>query len=92
MKIIPEFERQIKFSEKTQYKNKGPMLTGRQIMFQLFLFSSIRQGHTMNLSDLLNVELYNGFFKMNIQALEETFWLLVMLWMNMSWGTCLSDK
>ena len=49
-----DFKRRITFSEETQYKNRCPMLTGRQIMFQLFLFFNVNKtrGRTMNLSDL----------------------------------------
>ena len=43
-------------------------------MFQVFLFFHINktQGHTMNLGDLLNVELYNDKLKMFSQGWEET--------------------
>ena len=37
----------------------------------------------MNFSDLLNVELYNDNLKM---------FNLVVIWMNMSWRTCMSDE
>ena len=68
-KIIPaDFKRKINFLEDTQYKNKRPMLAGRQIMFQIFSFVNINktQGHPMNLSDLLDN------FKMFNQAWQET--------------------
>ena len=44
------------------------------MMFQVFLFFNIdeSQGHTMNLSDLLCVELYNDNLKMFDEAWEET--------------------
>ena len=44
-------------------------------MFQVFLFLNINktQGHTMNLCDLRNVELYKDNPKMFNQAWEETF-------------------
>ena len=62
MKITQaEFKRKIDSLEETQYKNECPRFTGRQIMFQTFSFFNITktQGHTMNLNDSLNVELYN---------------------------------
>ena len=62
MKILPAvFKRKIKFLRETEYKNKCPMLTGRQIMHQIFSCSNTKktQEHTMNLHDLLNVELYS---------------------------------
>ena len=75
MKIIPaDLKRKINFLEETQYKSKCPMLTGRQILFQIFSFSNINktQGHTMNLSYLLNVELYTDNLKVFNQPWEET--------------------
>ena len=74
MKIIPgEFQRKINFLEETQYKNKRPILTDRQSMFQVFFFIVNKtQEHTMNLSDLLNVELRNDNLQMSNQAWEET--------------------
>ena len=60
MKIIPaEFRRKINFLVETQFKNKRPMRAGSRIMFQMFSFLNIKktQGPTMNLSELLNVEL-----------------------------------
>ena len=69
-----EFKRRVNYLEETQYKNKRPKLTVRQIMFQIFSFFKINQtqGHTMNLSDLLYVELYNDNLKMFNQAWEDT--------------------
>ena len=75
MKIIPaDVKRKINFLEETQYKNKRPMRTCRQIMFQVCLFFNVckTHGHTMNLSDLLNVELCNDNLKMFHQGWEET--------------------
>ena len=50
------------------------MLTGMQIMFHIFSFFNINktQGHTMNSSDLLLVELYNDNVKIFNHAWEET--------------------
>ena len=46
----------------------------------------------MNLSDLFNVELYNDNLKMFKQAREETSVVLLrMIWMSMSWRTCMTD-
>ena len=62
MKIIPAgFERMINFLEGTQYKNKLLVVTGWQIMHYILSFFNMNktQGRTMNLSVLLNVELYN---------------------------------
>ena len=74
--ILAEFKRKIHVLEETQSKNKFPMLTVRQIMFQIFSFFNTNktQGHTMNLSDLLTVELYNGNLNMLNHAWEETVW------------------
>ena len=43
-------------------------------MHRIFSFSNINktQGHTMNLNDFLNFELYNSNLKMFTQASEET--------------------
>ena len=63
------------FFEDTQYKNKCLMQTGRQIMYQLRSLFNINksQGDTVNLNDLLNVDLYNDNLKMFNQDWEETF-------------------
>ena len=64
-------------------------------MFQVFLFLNISetQGLTMNLSDLLHVDLYNENLKMIIFRLRKKHYQpLVMIWMNMSWRTCMSDN
>ena len=74
-KIVPtELKRKINFLEETKYKNQRPELTGRQIRFQVFLFFNVKktQEHTINLSDLRNVELYYDIVKMFNQAWEET--------------------
>ena len=74
MKIIPtELKRKINFLEETQDKEKHQMMTGRQIMFQIFSFFSINktQGRTMNLNVLLNVEVRNHNLKIFNQAWEE---------------------
>ena len=50
MKIIPaDFKRKTNFLDETQYKNKCPMLTGRQIMYHIFSFFNIKktQGYIM---------------------------------------------
>ena len=51
------------------------MLAGTRMMRQVLLFCNINKtpGHTMNLIDLLDVELYNDNLKMFSQAWEETF-------------------
>ena len=69
------------------------MLTGRQSIFQKKKFFNINetQGHSMNLSDLLNVELYNDNLKMFNEAWEETL-LAVGDDLDMSWITCVTDK
>ena len=75
MKIVPaDFRRNINFSEWTQYKNKCPLLTDRQIKNQMFSFFNINktQAHTLNLNDLLDVGLHNDNLKMFSQAWEET--------------------
>ena len=75
MKIVPaDFKRNINFSEWTQYNNKCPLLTDRQIKNQMFSFFNINktQAHAMNLNDLLDVGLYNDNLKMFSQAWEET--------------------
>ena len=74
-KIIPaDVKSKINVLEETQYKNKCPMLTGRQILYQIFSFFNIdeTQGHILNMNDLLNVELYNDTLKMFDLAWEET--------------------
>ena len=44
MKTLPaKFWRKINFSEETQFKNGRSMLTGRQIMFQIFSFINIKK-------------------------------------------------
>ena len=44
MKIIPaDFNNKINFLEETSYKHKRTMLSGRQIMFQLFCFYNINE-------------------------------------------------
>ena len=50
------------------------MLTDRQIMHQIFSFFNIQKTleHTMNLNDLLSVELCNDKLKVFDHALEET--------------------
>ena len=72
--ILADFKRMIDFFEESQYKNNCPLLTGRQIMFQIFSFFDIHKTweHTMNFSDLPNVELYNDP-KMFNRAWEGTF-------------------
>ena len=74
MVMIPSvFKKKINFLEETQHKNKCPMVTSRQILLQVFLFFNCNktQGHTMNLSDLLDVELHNDNLKIFNQAWEE---------------------
>ena len=68
--ILAEVKRRINYLEETRYNIKGPTLTGKQIIFQMFSFFNINktQYQTMNLSDLLNVELYNDNLKMFNQA------------------------
>ena len=76
MKIIPaDFKKKINFLEETEYKKRCPMLGERQVMHQNLSFFNINtiQVHTMNLSDLLNVELCNDNLKMFNQVSEETF-------------------
>ena len=75
MKVIPaDFKRKINFSEETHNKNKCPILTGRQITCQMFSFLHVNktQEHTMNLSNLVIVELYIDNPKMFNQAWKET--------------------
>ena len=75
MKIfLAKFKRKIHVLDEPQSKNKFPMLTVRQILFQIFSFFNTNktQGHTMNLSDLLNVDLYNDNLKMLNHSWEET--------------------
>ena len=44
VKITPaEFKRKINVLEETQHKNKCPMVTGRQIMFQIFFFFNLNK-------------------------------------------------
>ena len=72
MNILPvELQRKIKFLRRLN--NKCPMPTGRQFVYQIFSFFNIHknQVHTMNLNDLLHVELYNDNLKMFNQAREE---------------------
>ena len=70
MKIMPaDFKRKINFLEEAQYKNTCPMLTGRLMMYQMFSFF---EGHSMNLNDLLSVDLRKDNLKMFNQASEET--------------------
>ena len=47
------------------------MRTGRQIMCQIFVNINKTHGHTMNLNDLLIVELHNDNHNMFNQAWEE---------------------
>ena len=63
---VAEFNRRINFLEETQYKNKIPMLTGRQIMYQIFSYFNIKKKsqEPINLSDSMDVELYNDNLKM----------------------------
>ena len=64
-------------------------------MYQIFSFFNINktQEHTMNLNDLLNVELYNDNLKMFNLAWEVALhWLLVMILVKMFLRTCMSDK
>ena len=68
MKIFPaDVKRMINFLEETHYKNKCSILSGRQIMHQIFSFFNLK-----NLNDLLDVELYSDNFKMFSQAWEVT--------------------
>ena len=81
MKIMPaKFKRKINCLEETLDKNERPMLTGRRIVLQVFLFCIYNikktRGHTMNLSDFLDVELNNNNQKMFNQAWEETLSVL----------------
>ena len=64
--ILAEFKRKINFLEEGQDKNKCPVLTGRQILHRIFSFLNTNktQWHTMNLSDMLNADLYNDNLKM----------------------------
>ena len=74
MKVIPaDFKRKLNFAEGTQHKNKCPMFQGRWIMCQILSSSNINwtQGHTLDLNDLLNVELYNDNLEMLNQVWEE---------------------
>ena len=52
----------------------SPLLSGSQIVHQIFLFFSIKKtdGHIADVSDLLDVELYNDNFKMFNQAWAPT--------------------
>ena len=76
MKIVTpaDFKRNINFSKWTQYKNKCPLLTDRQIKNQIFSFFNLSktEAHTMNLNELLDVGLYSDNLKMFNQAWEET--------------------
>ena len=61
-------QRKIDVLEETHHKNKQPTLTSRQIMYQIFSFfdSNMTQGRTMDLTDLLDIELHND----NLKALS----------------------
>ena len=50
------------------------MLTGKQIIHQIFSFFNINKslGHPMNLTDLLNVELHDDNLMVFNQAWKET--------------------
>ena len=48
MKITPaDLKRKVNFLKETQYKNRCPMLAGRQIMFQIFSFFNINKTQGM---------------------------------------------
>ena len=70
MKVLPvDLKRKINFLGETT--KRCPLVTGRQIMFPMFSLFNINsqtQGHSMNLSGLLNVALRNDKLKMLIQA------------------------
>ena len=68
MKINPaELKRKINTVEETQYKKKHPTLEGRQIMFQIFLFSIIKKNQEpINLSASMDVELYDDNVKKDV--------------------------
>ena len=68
--IQADVKRKINFLEENQYKNKRPALTHRYIMYQIFSFFIINttEEHTMNLNDLLNVELYNDNLQMFVPS------------------------
>ena len=72
--ILAQFKRKTNYLKDTQYTNKCPILTGRQIIFQILSFFNNfeTQEHAMNLNDMLNVELYNQNLNMFNQAWEET--------------------
>ena len=76
LKIIPaEVKKTVNLWEETQYENKRPMLTSRQIMFHIFSSFNINktQGHTCwTWVICLIVEPYNDNVKMFNQAWEET--------------------
>ena len=78
MKIVPGgLMRKINFLEETQNKHKRPILTKRQANYAswssaFFNINITQEQHTMNLLDLLDVDLYNENLKMFNQAWEET--------------------
>ena len=93
MEIIPtEFRRKIHFPGRDSKQEQTSNADGQpnHVSNVLVLEHQEDSGATMNLSDLLNVELYN--LKMFSQAREETsVALLRMIRMTMSWRTCMTD-
>ena len=70
--LVPtEFKRKLQVLEQNQERKMLPILTGRQIVYQMFAFFKINytQGRVMTLSDLLNTELYNG----NLRVINKTW-------------------
>ena len=89
MKIISaDFQRKNNVLEETQHKKETSNAHGQaNYVSSIFFNINETQGHTMILSDLLNVELHNDSLKMFNQAWEETlpaFWQ----WFGQ---TCLGD-
>ena len=53
-------KKKIDMLDERQYKERSTVLTGRQIMHQMFSFFDMNktQGRAMNIADLLNIELH----------------------------------
>ena len=73
--IMTDVMRKIRLWDgKNHTKSQCPMLTDRQLVYQIFRSSAFfeTQGYTMSMNDLLHMELHSDNLKMFNQTWEET--------------------